>query len=242
MLAELLGLQGVALGRGDAVREGDMDVLLLWQRRGVLVLPLDQWCERYLRSLPTAVLPVDWPSRLERFGRLRQGQNARLKRLQDLLVASLALAALAPVLALALLILRVRGRHLHLKREPRRGLGGDSFPLLSFAVAPHPPAWWTRCGLGDLPGLVGVLRGQMALVGPRPLSPEQADGALARDPAFAMRFWVKPGVLRWCPDRARALAQPGDPLAELAEDLCYIACWSPWLDAACLARWVVGRR
>jgi lipopolysaccharide/colanic/teichoic acid biosynthesis glycosyltransferase len=242
MLAELLGLQGVALGRGARVRDGDIDLLLLWQRRGLLVLPLDQWCERYLRSLPTAVLPPDWPSRLERFGRLRQGQNARLKRLQDLLVATLALVVLTPLLALALLILRLRGRQCRLQRQLRRGLEGQSFPLLSIVVAPHPPAWWLRSGLGGLPGLVGVLRGEMALVGPRPLSPAEADGAMARDPAFAMRFWVKPGLLRWNPDRSQALPQSRDPLTELAEDLCYMASWSPWLDLRGLVLWVLGRR
>lgn len=242
MLADLLGLQGVALGVGDAVREVDLDLLLLWQRRGLLVLPLDQWCERYLRSLPTAVLPADWPSRLERFGRLRQGQNARLKRLQDLLLAALALALLTPPLALALLLLRLGGRRCRLRRDPHLGLEGQPFPRLSLAVEPHPPRWWHRTGLEHLPGLVSVLRGDLALVGPRPLPLALAEGAKAADPAFAMRFWIKPGLLRWRPGRSASLPRPGDPLDELAEDLCYLAGWSPWLDLRCLLLWLVGRR
>lgn len=242
MLADLLGLQGVALGRGAEVRPGDLSQLLLWQRRGLLVLPLDQWCERYLRSLPTAVLPPDWASRLERFGRLRQGQNARLKRLEDLLLAGLAVALLAPLLALALLVLRAQGRRWRLRREPRRGLEGQPFGLLAIEVVPNPPGWWRRTGLETMPMLLGVLRGELALVGPRPLAPEQAEAALAADPAFWLRFWVKPGLLRWSPDRSETPAGERAALEELAEDLCYMASWSPWLDLRCLLLAVVGRR
>lgn len=241
MLADLLGLQGVALGVNATVRDGDVDLLLLWQRRGLLVLPLDQWCERYLRSLPTAVLPTDWPSRLERFGRLRQGQNARLKRLEDLLLASLLLALLVSPLLLALLMLRLQGRRVNLRRDERLGLEAHPFPLVSIAVTPQPPSWWRRTGLARLPGLGSVLRGEMALVGPHPLTSAQAEGALAMDPAFAMRFWVKPGLLRWSPGRSRALPCPRAPVDELAEDLCYMASWSPWLDLCCLTSWVLGR-
>jgi lipopolysaccharide/colanic/teichoic acid biosynthesis glycosyltransferase len=242
MLAELLGLQGVALGVGDTVRDADLDQLLLWQRRGLLVLPLDHWCERYLRSLPTAVLPADWPSRLERFGRLRQGQNARLKRLEDLLLAGLGLIVMALPLALGLLLLRLGGRRCRPRRETRVGLEGQSFSLVSIAVEPTPPRWWRRTGLERVPGLLSVLRGHLALVGPRPLSPAVADGAMAADPAFAMRFWIKPGLLRWRPGRSHALPRPSDPLDELAEDLCYMADWSPWLDMRCLLLRLVGRR
>jgi lipopolysaccharide/colanic/teichoic acid biosynthesis glycosyltransferase len=242
MLAELLGLQGVALGVGDAVREEDLNRLLLWQRRGLLVLPLDHWCERYLRSLPTAVLPADWPSRLERFGRLRQGQNARLKRLEDLVLASLALALLVPLLALTLPLLRLGGRRWRLGRETRLGLEGQPFSLLSITLTPPPPAWWRRTGLERVPGLVSVLRGDLALVGPRPLSPAPAAAAMAADPAFAMRLWIKPGLLRWRPGRSPSPPRPEEPLDELAEDLCYMAGWSPWLDLRCLLLGLVGRR
>ncbi|MFN9623117.1 MAG: sugar transferase [Cyanobacteriota bacterium] len=242
MLATLLGLQGVALGVGDAVREEDRKLLLLWQRRGLLVLPLDQWCERYLRSLPTAVLPADWPSRLERFGRLRQGQNARLKRLEDLVLGSLALALLAPPLALTLPLLRLGGRRWRLERETRLGLEGQPFALPSIAVTPEPPRWWRRTGLERVPELVSVLRGDLALVGPRPLAPARAEAAMAADPALAMRFWIKPGLLRWRPGRSPSPPRAGEPLDALAEDLCYMAGWSPWLDLRCLLLWLVGRR
>ena len=239
MLADLLGLQGVALGSGAGIREEDMAQLLHWQRRGVVLLPLDQWCERYLRSLPPAVLPADWPSRWERFNRLRVGQNGRLKRLLDLLLASLALALVAVPLALALGLLRLQGRRWRLDTTPRRGLQGEPFGQPTLAVGPRPPGWWRWTGLENAPGLITVLRGTMALVGPRPLPVTPAD---PEDPALALRFWVKPGLIRWSPGRSRLSRRPRGAAEELPEDLCYLATWSPWLDLACLVRWILGRR
>ncbi|MFM7269180.1 MAG: sugar transferase [Cyanobium sp.] len=241
MLADLLGLQGVALGVGAPLRPQDRDLLLHWQRRGIALLPLEQWCERYLRSVPTAVLPPDWPSRLERFGRLRQGQNARLRRLADLIGSSLALALLAVPLALALLLLGLQGHHCALQPQTRLGLEGAAFALPVLRIEPPPPRWWQRSGLAAVPSLLAVLRGDLALVGPRPLPPAAAEAA-AVDPAFTIRFWVKPGLLRWSPGRSEARSQTRGALEELPEDLCYLASWSPWLDLGCLARRLVGLR
>ena len=188
------------------------------------------------------MLPADWPSRLERFGRLRQGQNARLKRLEDLVGATLALALLAGPLGLALLLLLLQGHRVRLLREPRLGLETVPLALPWLAVEPQPPRWWRRSGLERMPALLTVLRGELALVGPRPLPPAPAEQAAALDPAFAMRFWVKPGLLRWSPGRSQALARPQGPLDELPEDLCYLSNWSPWLDISCLAGRLLGRR
>jgi hypothetical protein len=54
--------------------------------------------------------------------------------------------------------------------------------------------------------------------------------------------FIKPGLLRWRPGRSQSLPRPADPLDELAEDLCYMAGWSPWLDLRFLLLWLVGRR
>jgi lipopolysaccharide/colanic/teichoic acid biosynthesis glycosyltransferase len=242
MLANLLGLQGVALGVGALVRPEDRAQLLLWQRRGLVLLPLDRWCERYLRSLPAALLPPDWPGRWERFGRLREGQNARLKRLQDLLLAGLALLLLAIPLGVALVVLRLQGRRCQLRQEGRRGLEGQPFQLLSLVVDPQAPAWWRRSGLAGAPALIGVLRGEMGLVGPRPLPLLPADRPPTEDDDLEMRFWVKPGLIRWSPGRSLPRHRSHDPADELPEDLCYLANWSLWLDLACLGRWLLGQR
>jgi lipopolysaccharide/colanic/teichoic acid biosynthesis glycosyltransferase len=124
------------------------------------------------------------------------------KRLFDMLGAAALLVLLAPLLALAgLAVLVVLGRPV-LFRQCRSGLAGRPFTLLKFrsmAAGPGPDA--ARLGrfgrllrgsaVDELPQLVNVLRGEMSLVGPRPLPPEYlALFSLAQ----AARLRVRPGL------------------------------------------------
>ncbi len=137
-----------------------------------------------------------------RVGR-RGGAYARGgKRLFDALGAAALLLALAPViLAVALAVRWALGRPV-LFRQRRAGLGGVPFTLLKFrSMAEGPGEDATRLGafgrrlrasgLDELPQLLNVLRGEMSLVGPRPLLPEYE----ARyGPAQRRRLRVRPGL------------------------------------------------
>jgi lipopolysaccharide/colanic/teichoic acid biosynthesis glycosyltransferase len=125
------------------------------------------------------------------------------KRALDLVAALLLLPLLAPVLGLvALAVWLTLGRPL-LFVQPRAGRRGRPFTLLKFrSMAPGAAPDADRLsrfgralrasGLDELPQLVNVLRGEMSLVGPRPLP-------LAYLPYFserqAQRLRVRPGLL-----------------------------------------------
>jgi lipopolysaccharide/colanic/teichoic acid biosynthesis glycosyltransferase len=131
-----------------------------------------------------------------------------LKRTFDLVVATVALVLLSPVLvAVALTVLVSMGRPV-LFRQVRPGLHGAPFAILKFRTM-RPPLRpggelydeadrLTRVGkllratsLDELPELFNVLRGQMSLVGPRPLLVEY----LTRyTPEQARRHLVRPGI------------------------------------------------
>ncbi|MCO6414754.1 sugar transferase [Siccirubricoccus sp. KC 17139] len=124
------------------------------------------------------------------------------KRAFDLAGAALALALAAPLLALlALAVLAVLGRPV-LFRQARIGSGGVPFTLLKFrSMVAGPGEDAARLGrfgralrasgLDELPQLLNVLRGEMSLVGPRPLPVEY----LPRfTPAQAARHAVRPGL------------------------------------------------
>ncbi|SEI46555.1 Sugar transferase involved in LPS biosynthesis (colanic, teichoic acid) [Azotobacter beijerinckii] len=134
-----------------------------------------------------------------------------LKRLIDLLAAALGLLLLAPLLlALAWLVRRRIGAPV-LFRQLRPGLHGRPFALLKFRSMrealdergrPLPDAerltpfgrFLRATSLDELPELWNVLRGDMSLVGPRPLLIEYLP---LYTPEQARRHAVRPGITGW---------------------------------------------
>jgi len=135
----------------------------------------------------------------------------RLKPVLDAALALLALVALAPVLAAVALLVRARLGRPVLFRQLRPGLGGRPFVIYKFrsmadaragdgTLLPD-AARLTRFGrflrstsLDELPELVNVLKGEMSLVGPRPLRMSY----LARYTSEqARRHEVRPGITGW---------------------------------------------
>ncbi|MGC1214952.1 MAG: sugar transferase [Micromonospora sp.] len=129
----------------------------------------------------------------------------RPKQLLDVVVAGLALVVLSPVLlAVAVLVAVGLGRPV-LFRQTRPGLHGRLFELRKFrTMKPMGPGlvsdgdrltglgrWLRATSLDELPTLWNVLRGDMSLVGPRPLLVRYLD---RYTPEQARRHEVRPGV------------------------------------------------
>ena len=87
-----------------------------------------------------------------------------------------------------------------------------------------------RFSLDELPNLVNVLRGEMAVVGPRPTVQEQVDRYTERQ---LRRLEVKPGITGWAQINGRA-SLPWPERIEL--DVWYVEHRSLWLDVRILAR------
>ncbi|HEV7459551.1 MAG TPA: sugar transferase [Solirubrobacteraceae bacterium] len=178
-----------------------------------------------------------------------------VKRAIDVVVAAAALLVLSPVMALiAMGILLTMGPPV-LFRHRRLGLGGREFTLLKFRTMrgrpPGPGAPLdderriTRLGrllraltLDELPELVNVLRGDLSLVGPRPLLPEYRELYTAEQ---WRRHEMPPGMA------GPALAAGRNALSweeKFAADVDYVRHWSLWLDARVLGLsiWRVLRR
>ena len=133
------------------------------------------------------------------------------KRLLDLAVAApLALATL-PLLALGAALAAWQNGGAWLFRQPRPGLGGQLFTLykLQTMTAARDPTgrlrpdaerlpplgrWLRATSLDELPQLWNVLRGDMSLVGPRPLLPEYLPLYSTRQ---ARRHLARPGLTGW---------------------------------------------
>lgn len=124
------------------------------------------------------------------------------KRALDLGAAGLLLALLAPMLLAVALLVRLRLGRPVLFLQTRAGRDGRGFRILKFRsmrVGPGPDAErldgfgraLRRSALDELPQLVNVLRGEMSLVGPRPLP---LDYLRHYGPRHALRLRVRPGL------------------------------------------------
>jgi lipopolysaccharide/colanic/teichoic acid biosynthesis glycosyltransferase len=169
------------------------------------------------------------------------------KRLFDLTVAALALAVLAlPMLMLALAVRARLGRPV-LFIQPRAGLHGRPFNLVKFrsmreAVDPEgnplpDEERLTRFGrflrassLDELPELWNVLKGDMSLVGPRPLFVAYLP---YYDAVERRRHEVRPGITGWAQVNGRN-ALTWDQKFQL--DVWYVEHNSLWLDLKILSR------
>jgi lipopolysaccharide/colanic/teichoic acid biosynthesis glycosyltransferase len=134
-----------------------------------------------------------------------------LKRAFDLVTAAAALMLLAPVLAIVALMVWGRMGSPVLFRQMRPGLNGRPFEMVKFRTmrdAPGPDGtplpdadrlppfgrWLRATSLDELPELWNVLRGEMSLVGPRPLLMEYLP---LYSPEQARRHEVRPGITGW---------------------------------------------
>jgi lipopolysaccharide/colanic/teichoic acid biosynthesis glycosyltransferase len=177
------------------------------------------------------------------------------KRVFDIICAAVGLIALSPLLAATALLIRLAMGSPVLYCQERPGKNGKPFRLLKFRTMTNAcdangnslPDDQRRCPVGDLlrttsidelPQLWNILRGEMSLVGPRPLmmrylprySPEQA-----------RRHEVKPGITGWAQIHGRNAI---DWEEKLALDVWYVENWSLRLDLRIFATtiWRVLRR
>jgi len=96
-----------------------------------------------------------------------------------------------------------------------------------------------RLRLTNLPLLINIVRGEMALFGPLPVRREFVTRLTELMPFYSMRLAVKPGMVSWGalqPGRPR----PGDAIMDLEYDLYYVKHGSPRLDFEMLLRVLVG--
>lgn len=176
----------------------------------------------------------------------------RLKRPLDVLLAAAGLVVAAPVLAVAMVAIRLESRGHPIYRQRRVGLDGKPFELLKLRTmcsgAEHMGAglavdegdsritrvgaFLRRTSIDELPNLVNILRGDMAVVGPRPTVQVQVDRYTERQRG---RLAVRPGLSGWAQIHGRA-SLPWSERIEL--DLEYIANASLRMDLRILVRTV----
>jgi lipopolysaccharide/colanic/teichoic acid biosynthesis glycosyltransferase len=177
------------------------------------------------------------------------------KRLMDLVLTIPGMVLISPLLVfLGVLVFLQHGRPIFF-RQTRPGLQGVPFSLFKFrtmtdardaeGVLLPDDERLTRIGsflrsfsLDELPELFNILRGEMSLVGPRPLLMQYLE---RYTPEQARRHEVLPGITGWAQVHGRNVIAWED---KFRLDVWYVDHWSLWLDMRILflTLWKVLRR
>jgi exopolysaccharide biosynthesis polyprenyl glycosylphosphotransferase len=182
-----------------------------------------------------------------------------LKRTMDIAIAGLLLILLSPLLLLLAVAIKFDSRGPVLFSQERVGKGGRGFRLFKFRTMvasaeqrragllalstdpdwlklEHDPRitrvgrWMRRLSLDELPQLWNVLRGQMSMVGPRPLIP--AEDERVQDWARG-RLDLTPGITGYW----QVLGRTRIPFEEMVKlDYLYVMNWSLWEDVRLMLR------
>lgn len=187
----------------------------------------------------------------------------RLKRLIDVALSSLALIFTLPLMLVIAGLIRLDSPGHPLLRQERLGQHRRPFRCLKFrtmcdnAEQATGPVWTrqddprvTRVGrflrksrLDELPQLVNVLKGDMSIVGARPIRAFFADQLAAMLPIYDVRFIEKPGLTGWAHVKIEYPQTIEDQIAKFHYEFEYIKRRTVWFDFYIMALtvWVVVR-
>jgi len=171
--------------------------LLECRIHGVRVVDETACVERQRGEFPIASLKASWLIYGHGF---EQGLTRTVaKRIVDVAGSLVLLLISAPVMALAALAVAVESPGAVLFRQERVGLGGRSFQVLKFrsmrnGQVTRVGTWLRHTGIDELPQFVNVCRGEMSVVGPRPLTSQDIERLGWAGPEHDWRLAAKPGI------------------------------------------------
>ena len=260
------GIDRVLVAPGDGLTDELLEVIRAVKAFGVRVSVVPRLFEVVGSSAAFDDVEGTTLLGIRRYGLNRS--SWRLKRTLDVALTTLLLACLIPVFVVIAIAIKLDSRGPVLFRQRRIGQEGLEFEMVKFRtmsedaerkkrelvalneaeglfkIADDPRI--TRVGkvlrkssLDELPQLLNVLRGQMSLVGPRPLVPDDDEQVHGLD---RRRLHVPPGMTgHW-----QILGSSRVPLGEMVKiDYLYGANWSLWGDLKILLRtvpYVAARR
>jgi sugar transferase (PEP-CTERM system associated) len=173
-----------------------------------------------------------------------------IKRLNDFVLSLIGIVLISPLLPLIAIAIKLDSPGDILYRQVRLGKEEREFTLYKFRTMRQDAerstgAVWsqrndqriTRIGrflrksrLDEIPQLLNVLKGDMALVGPRPERPEFVEKLKEEIPYYSKRHTLKPGVTGWAQVKYSYGASVEDSHEKLKYDLYYIKHYSLLLD------------
>ena len=187
------------------------------------------------------------------------GTNSLVKRLSDIVLASLILLLISPLLLIIAVGVKLSSPGPVIFKQRRNGLDGEEIVVWKFRSmttqdnGDHVPqakrndprttpfgAFLRRTSLDELPQFFNVLQGSMSIVGPRPHAVAHNEAYRQLIKAYMVRHKVKPGITGWAQVNGhRGETDTLDKMkARVEYDLAYLRNWSLGLDLQIIARTV----
>ena len=187
------------------------------------------------------------------------GTNQLVKRLSDIVLASIILVLISPILLLVAIGVKLSSPGPIIFKQRRNGLDGEEIIVYKFrsmrtldnghvvkqATKDDPRitrfgAFIRRTSLDELPQFINVLQGRMSIVGPRPHAVAHNEEYRKLIKAYMVRHKVKPGITGWA--QVNGLRGETDTIdkmkARVEYDLEYLRNWSLALDLQIILRTV----
>jgi lipopolysaccharide/colanic/teichoic acid biosynthesis glycosyltransferase len=238
----------------DRTAQGDESVVAqaaLLHEEGIRVRSLSLFYEEWLGKLPVSEL--ERVSLLFDIGELHRARYGRMKRVLDLLVASVGVPILAVATPFVALLNLVGNRGPLLFRQVRVGKNGVEFEILKFRTMRPGPAtsqwttehdprvtpfgrWLRRLHLDELPQMINILHGQLAVVGPRPEQPSYVEELSQKISLYPLRHLVRPGLTGWAQVKYAYGATQIDAIEKLQYEFFYLRHQGLGLDLRILGR------
>ncbi len=189
----------------------------IWLRQeGVEVYDLPSFCATHYGRIPLSTINADWVLQETRVER-EQSVAGRARRVVNFLGAAVGLVLAAPLMVLIAAAIKLDSTGPVLFTQQRLGHNRQPFTVYKFrtmvqnAEEKTGPTWAgeedpriTRVGhvlrktrLDELPQLFNILKGDMAIVGFRPIRKHFADLLEEEIPFYRLRFSIKPGLTGW---------------------------------------------
>ena len=174
-----------------------------------------------------------------------------IRRVSETLIAGVLLLLSAPLLLIATIAIRATSAGPALYRQRRIGKGGVPFTLLklrTMTVAAEQAEWapsqthrvtgvgrlLRRFRFDELPQLWNVIRGELALIGPRPEQAGIVERLEQEIPFYSARHCIRPGLTGWAQVNLGYAGSVEGTVAKLQRDLYYIKHGGLRLDALIL--------
>ena len=242
----------VVLDRDAQLSQSIIDQVASLHESGVRVRTLSLFYEEWLGKLPVSEL--ERVSLMFDIGELHRVRYSRVKRVLDVTIATggvLILLAASPFVLAGNL---VANRGSLLFRQTRVGRNGKHFTIYKFrSMAPDgiPTGTWTeeddpritpfgrflrRTHLDELPQVVNVLKGDLAIVGPRPEQPHYVEQLENKLPFYRLRHLVRPGITGWAQVKYGYAGNESDALEKLQYEFYYLRRQSLAFDLRVMVR------